>query len=219
MPDGSARSVRLLTTYAILCTLVVAAVCWHVFVWLPGATVLLVRHAEKADAPGNPSLTDEGRARAEELLAVAEEAGVSAIYATYWCRTVLTAKPLAERLGLTIQVQRDPNPSAGLSSCSPSVPAGLYTLLPAEIDTPDELVKHALDHNRNGVVLIVGHSHTVPPMVEALGRGAFDPVVVGNAFDRLFIVKTSRLSTARRLIKARYGSFSCADGSPALCGP
>src|SRR5690606_22627139 len=70
-------------------------------------TILVVRHAERADAGAgerDPALSQAGSARAHALAEVAADAGVTAILATQYRRTRQTAEPLAERLGLPIGV-------------------------------------------------------------------------------------------------------------------
>jgi len=122
--------------------------------------ILLVRHAERPplDAPGDdPSLTDAGKARAERLPAAVARYGVRAIYVTRFRRTQETAKPTAERLGLVPIVESDTN----------------------------ELVK-ALKARGNDAVLVVGHSDTLPDVIEAFGGPA---VAVGDDdYDDLFVL-------------------------------
>ena len=122
--------------------------------------ILLVRHAERPplDASGDdPSLTDAGKARAERLPAAVASYGVRAIYVTRFRRTQETAKPAAERLGLVPIVESDTN----------------------------ELVK-ALKARGNDAVLVVGHSDTLPDVIEAFGGPA---VAVGDDdYDDLFVL-------------------------------
>jgi probable phosphoglycerate mutase len=85
----------------------------------PGSTeVLLVRHGESApareDQPfpltgghGDPPLSPEGRWQAEQLGVRLAGERVDAIYVTTLRRTVETAQPLAERLGITPLVEPD----------------------------------------------------------------------------------------------------------------
>ena len=65
---------------------------------------VLTRHAERPpdtlENP-NPSLTDEGRARAESLKETLKDAGIDVIYATDLNRNRETVAPLAAELGLT----------------------------------------------------------------------------------------------------------------------
>lgn len=134
-------------------------------------TVFLVRHAEKA-APGDPEfdprdaadppLTAAGRARAEALARTLEEAGVTAIFASEFARTQQTVAPLAARIGLEVIVHpaRD---TAGLAELIATAHAG-------------------------GVVVISGHSNTVPALVEALGAGAVDPIEETWEYDNLYVV-------------------------------
>ena len=217
MPERLAQNPWLYRSFAIIAVVVVVVVGWLCLInWR--TTVILVRHAEKG-AGSNPDLTAEGFARAQDLVVAASEGGVSRIYATEWCRTALTAKPLAEALGLTILVQQSSHPDSGLGGCSPAIPATLYSLLPPAIDTSQELADEIASAGRGRVTLVVGHSNTVPELIDHLGSGSFDPIVIGNAFDRLFVVDLRDFFVAPRLLKGRYGEPSCADGSQATCPP
>jgi broad specificity phosphatase PhoE len=113
--------------------------------------VLLVRHAERADGgvppkgmtgPADPDLSAEGRARADRLSALLAESGITKIIVTQFRRTVQTAEPLAKRLGVT--------PERVTAADAP----GLATRLAGY---------------RDDVVLIIGHSNTVPAAIAALG--------------------------------------------------
>src|SRR5690606_29322060 len=73
---------------------------------LAQTTVLVVRHAERADAAASerdPALSAAGIERAHALAEVAADAGVTAILATQYRRTRLTAQ-LAEHLGVPVSV-------------------------------------------------------------------------------------------------------------------
>lgn len=84
-----------------------------------GATeLLIIRHGESQpanpDAPfalvdgqGDPALAPEGREQAELVGKRLAEAGVQGIYVTNLRRTSETAAPLAARLGITPEVERD----------------------------------------------------------------------------------------------------------------
>jgi broad specificity phosphatase PhoE len=133
-------------------------------------TILLVRHAERADAvsggspmmASDPSLSEAGRRRAESLAAVLRDAALTAIYVTEYKRTQETAAPLATALGIAV------------------------TTVPAK-DTAGlvERLKAA-----RGNVLVVGHSNTVPEIVKALG--ILPPLTIeDNDFDDLLIVTTA----------------------------
>ena len=83
----------------------------------PGATELeLVRHGQSeayldgtlfplVGGHGDPQLSTEGREQAERVCARLSADGIDAIYVTTLCRTVQTAAPLAERLGLAVTVE------------------------------------------------------------------------------------------------------------------
>jgi probable phosphoglycerate mutase len=91
----------------------------HRFVRPPGATeLLLVRHGESeparpdepfpmVDGQGDPALHAEGRQQAQRVAERLQAEDIVAIYVTTLRRTVQTATPLAERLGLTPIVEPD----------------------------------------------------------------------------------------------------------------
>lgn len=141
--------------------------------------VIVVRHAERADAgapAGNamtaapdPELSAAGKARAQALAAMLKDAGVTAIYTTEFRRTKDTAAPLAEALKITAEV------------VSSRDQAALITKIKA---------------NTKGAVLVVGHSNTVPTIIKALG-GA-DVTVGESEYDSLFVVAPGGATTRIR---------------------
>ena len=63
-------------------------------------TVFVVRHAEKGPEVPDPSLTEAGRRRADELARVLMEAKVTALFVTEFKRTQETLAPLATATGV-----------------------------------------------------------------------------------------------------------------------
>lgn len=118
---------------------------------MPGTIALVVRHAEKATGTSDPPLTEAGRARAGALAEIAADLGVRAIYSTSFRRTLETAGPTSDRLGVPIDTRFGPADSAGLAA-------------------------YVRESHGGETVLIVGHSNTVPAIVEALGGGEMAPI-------------------------------------------
>ncbi len=153
-------------------------------------TVFLVRHAEKAGpgdpefvgtSPSDPPLNASGVARAEELVRTLGEAGVTAIYSSPYERTRATVRPLAARLGLG--VTEDPGADV----------TGLVERIEAD--------------NRGGVVVVAGHSNTVPALVEALSAGTVPPIEEAWEYDNLYIVTIEARGPAR-VSTLKYGAPS-----------
>jgi broad specificity phosphatase PhoE len=155
----------------------------------PPTVVLLVRHAEKgAQPPQDPPLTAAGEERARALVAVARDAGVSAIITTQFERTRKTAEPTAVALHITPEVV-----AAG--------PAAQHAKA-----VVDQILKHG-----GGTVLVVGHSNTIPAIVGALG--APQPRdLCDSEYDQLFVVIIGDTGPPR-LIKSRYGAANVEDAS------
>ncbi len=143
----------------------VLALGWIGFaLWQPPGTVIVVRHLEKASGGGDdPALSDIGAARAERVATVLAATGVDAIYATQYRRTVETAMPLAERLSLDMHVYD----------------AGDTDSLVAELD----------ERHRAATVVVVGHSNTVPEIVEALSGEDVGPIGEDRYGDVFMVVR------------------------------
>lgn len=141
--------------------------------------VIVVRHAERADrgagtgaamtASPDPELSEAGKVRAQKLAAMLGDAGVVAIYTTEFRRTKDTAAPLAAGTGVAAQV----------------VPA-------REAATLIEKIKA----HKSGAVVVVGHSNTVPAIIEALGGSAV--TMADDEYDSLYFVAADGTTTRIR---------------------
>ena len=154
----------------------------------PPTVVILVRHAEKGtQPPQDPPLSEEGQARANALVGVARQAGVTAIITTQFERTRKTAEPTAVELKITPEVVQ-----AGGAAHAKAV--------------AEQVMKHA-----GGTVLVVGHSNTVPAIVAALG--APQPRdLCDSEYDQVFTVVLGD-GGSPRLIRSRYGAPNVEDAT------
>ena len=156
----------------------------------PVTTVMAVRHAEKASDQGeDPHLTAAGRRRAKALAAlVAGGAPVGGLYSSEYHRTRETLVPLSDRLGLEIEV----------------IPAG---------ETNERLTTAWLAAEHPGqVVVVAGHSNTIPRLVEAL-TGTPTADLDESVYDALFVVSIHADGSAHvlRLSYGEPGSGSWSD--------
>lgn len=121
-------------------------------------TVYLVRHAEKNVYDPNtkdPALTRLGEKRAKDLAKLLADKQVAAIFTTHFRRTNQTATPIAERMNLQPLIYD-----------------------PSETRLLVEWIKR--DYSGK-TVLIVGHSNTLVPQVEAFGgRTSFNKIEDGD---------------------------------------
>ena len=148
-------------------------------------TVLFVRHAEKLSlAIPDPALSPEGEARAQVLAETLREAGVTHLFSSEFVRTRTTLAPLAEALGLEVQVIPARDGGAQLEALR-ALPPG-------------------------AVAVVSGHSNTTPAMVRALGGDA-PPSLDESVYDRLFVVTLPSGATPgspTTSLTLRYGAFS-----------
>lgn len=129
-------------------------------------TVILLRHAEKdvseeADSM-NPELSAAGEARAQKLVEVINEYEPDAIFSTEYKRTRETARPLARKRRLMIQLYDERNLQA---------------------------MKDLILSGKIKRLVIVGHNNTTPALVNML-LGEEKYKKLGDAeYDKIWIVK------------------------------
>jgi len=163
--------------------------------------LLFARHAEKQATPGNPDLTPRGLARSEALAEIAIHWGTTAIYSTDLCRTAQTAQPTAAFLGMPIVIRETGSSSAGLDQCDPPISSAAIFLGPA-ISSDGDFLNWVIEQHSGSTVLIVGHSNTVPSMLDTLGIAG---IAIGDdEYDRLFMV-THDSERGARMVERSYG--------------
>jgi broad specificity phosphatase PhoE len=148
-------------------------------------TVIFVRHAEKAAEPAeDPGLSPEGRARAEELRRQLVDAdvvaGVDVIYSTPFRRTLETARPLAEALDIPIH-RYNPRP-----------------------EQYEEVLEGIVREHKGKIILIVGHSNTIPGLIAELGASKKVPPIAENEYDNIYIISIPWFGKTKT-IRLRYG--------------
>ncbi len=145
------------------------------------AHIYLVRHAEKITGPQagrNPELSGAGKKRAQILVAVLADKNIGHIHSTNFIRTIDTATPLANALGLEIKFY-DPRDLGALATKI---------------------------REQGGHHLVVGHSNTTPQAVIALGsETVYSPIDEKNEYDRLYEVQILSDSVKTKL--TRYGEL------------
>ncbi len=200
--------------FAVVALVAIVSVAFGYYCWFQySTTVILVRHAEKANNTVNTDLSTLGLARAETLEKALRDRGVSAIFTTDFCRTAQTAQPLAAALNLPLNVQVIGGVAAGLDTCTPDITVG-STELDTQVGDAQALIDHILASHPRKVILVVGHSNTVPEMVTHLGIQSlcpdYFPLVSGQChipedqYDNLFVITKYRYLVNPRILKARY---------------
>ena len=147
-------------------------------------TVIFVRHAEKALAPADdPGLSAAGKRRAAELARQLVDAdvvaGVDVIYSTPFRRTEETVQPVATALDIPITSYDAANTE---------------TIM-------DEIVKA----HKGKIVLVVGHSNTVPALIGNMGASKKVPEIDENEYDNIYVVSIPWFGKTKT-IRLRYGA-------------
>ena len=132
-------------------------------------TIILVRHAEKdvsatAD-PGDPGLSPEGLQRAERLVKKIKKYKPGAIYSTNYLRTLDTAAPMAKRRHKQVQIY--------------------------DAKKPDELIDRIMK-SKTKRFLIVGHSNTIPGLVNLLIKKELFKNLDESEYGTIFIVRLKK---------------------------
>ena len=147
--------------------------------------VILVRHAEKATEPaGDPPLSAAGAERAKALVdALANaKAQPTSIFVSTTRRTAETAAPVAAKFGVTPQaVPLTGGAAAHISAVADSV------------------------RSKTGVVLVVGHSNTIPAIIKALGGPAM-PDLCDASYSWMFTLYPAKDGKPATVLASQYGA-------------
>ncbi len=146
-------------------------------------TMIFVRHAERALEPADdPGLNEAGKRRVAELTRQLVDAdvvaGIDAIYSTPFRRTLETAQPLATALGLEVN-QYDPADN-------------------------EAVLAEILKSYKGKIILVVGHSNTVPTLIADLGASKKVPPIGHSEYDNIYIVSIPWFGKTKT-IRLRYG--------------
>ena len=146
-------------------------------------TIIFVRHVEKAAVPAeDPGLSVAGQRRVAELTRQLVDAdvvaGIDAVYATAYRRTQETARPIADALDLPINTY-----DAG--------------------DT-ETVLETILKNHKGKIILVVGHSNTVPELIANLGASKNVPPIEENEYDNIYIISIPWFGKTKT-IRLRFG--------------
>ena len=146
-------------------------------------TVIFVRHAEKAAMPvDDPGLSPAGERRVAELTRQLRDAdviqGIDAVYSTPFRRTEETARPIAEALDL---------------------PLNNY-----DVADTEAIMEHIVKVHKGKIILVVGHSNTLPALIGNMGASKRVPPIAENEYDNIYIVSIPWFGKTKT-IRLRYG--------------
>ena len=147
--------------------------------------VVLVRHGEKATEGGSdPSLSDAGRARAQALADALAMTTPSTIIVSSLKRTTETAAVVSSKTGVVPTVIAISGGAKHVADVAAAV------------------------RKATGVVLVVGHSNTVPAIVTALG-GPKLPDICDSSYATMFVLTPGADGKPAQVV---LGHFGTADG-------
>ena len=146
-------------------------------------TMIFVRHAERAGpSADDPGLTPAGQRRAMELARQLVDAdvvaGVDAIYSTPFRRTRETAQPVADALDLPINIYDSSDNEAVLETI--------------------------LKNHKGKIILVVGHSNTLPTLIADLGASKKVPPIAETEYDNIYIISIPWFGKTKT-IRLRFG--------------
>ena len=174
------RRVQIIVLY----TAIAVGLAWF-FESQATTTIIFVRHAERTLEPADdPGLNQAGVTRVAELTRqlvdadVVAGAGIDAIYSSPYRRTLETVLPLATKLGLEIN-RYDPNDN-------------------------EAVLAEILKLHKGKIILVVGHSNTVPTLIADLGASKNVPAIGHSEYDNIYIVSIPWFGKTKT-IRLRYG--------------
>lgn len=142
-------------------------------------TIYIVRHAEKILVGDDPELSVAGTVRSKKLAQILESKEIKHIYSTNTIRTKATVQPLADKLGVSIE---------------------LY-----DVKNHDELVKNL--RVEKGDAVVVGHSNTIQDVVNYfVGSGEKYTELNDIEYDYIFVVELFQDGSSK-VKRALYKDF------------
>ena len=142
--------------------------------------VVLVRHGEKQPTPADdPSLSEAGVARARALDAALALSTPGTIVVSPRKRTAETAAVVQRRVGVT------------------------PTVIPLDAQHVQNVAAAVM--KASGVVLVVGHSNTIPAIVNALA-GTKLPDICDASYATLFLVTPAVAGGKAHVVKSSFGT-------------
>lgn len=180
--DRRRRRRRRRIQIVIIYTLIAIGLAWF-FESQATTTIIFVRHAEKDLSVANdPPLSEAGRARVAELTRQLVDAdvvaGVDAIYATPFRRTQQTAQPLADALDLPINTY--------------------------DASDTETVLESILERYKGKIILVVGHSDTIPVLIANLGASKQVPPIDENEYDNIYVISIPWFGKTKT-IRLRFG--------------
>ena len=180
------RRVQIIVIY----TAIAIGLAWF-FELQATTTIIFFRHAEQTSYDeADPPLSEAGQRRVAELTRQLVDAdvvaGIDAIYSTSYKRSMETVRPLADRLDL---------------------PVNTY-----DADDTEQVLETILKNHKGKIILVVGHSNTLPVMIANLGASKNVPPMAQNEFDNIYIISIPWFGKTKT-IRLRIGEPFVADAA------
>ncbi len=152
-------------------------------------TIIFVRHAEQTSHEAvDPSLSQAGKRRVAELTRQLVDAdviaGIDAIYSTSFKRSIETVQPLADRLDLPINIY--------------------------DGEDTETVLEEILKAHKGKIILVVGHSNTVPELIANLGASKKVPPIEPGEFDNIYVISIPWFGKTKT-IRLRFGESYVAN--------
>ncbi len=142
-------------------------------------TLFMLRHADADDGGENPSLNEAGIERAEQLVHVFSNIPLDGIYTTYYNRTQQTATPIASSQKLETEIY--------------------------DIAEPYIFLNNVLDTHEGGNAMIIGHSNTIPNMMNLLTASDAFEEIPEDEYNNLYVIRVYEYGVAE-VHHLKYGA-------------
>jgi broad specificity phosphatase PhoE len=175
----------------VIYTLIAIGLAWF-FELQATTTIIFVRHAEKEQSSGDdPALSAAGERRVAELTRQLIDAyviaGVDAVYATPYKRTQQTVAPVADALELPINTY--------------------------DASDTESVLKDILKRHKGAIILVAGHSNTLPELIANLGASKRVPPIEEGEYDNIYIVSIPWFGKTKT-IRLRFGEPYTPETAP-----